>query len=230
MDRFNRMIKIIGEDSAKVLAKKSVIVFGVGGVGGGAVEALARAGIGKIHVVDGDIVDITNINRQFVALTSTIGRDKVEVARERILDINPNCNVIATKKFYNRESLNEFDLNNYDYILDCIDSVTSKILLVEGAKKVGTKIILAMGAGNKMHPELLMIDDIHSTSICPLARVMRKELKKRNINNVPVVYSKEPPVEIDYSVDSAPGSMSFVPPVCGMIMASKVVQELIDWK
>ena len=194
MNRFERTEMIIGKEAMDKLKNSSVIVFGVGGVGGYVCEALARTGIGNISLVDNDVVSVSNINRQIIALESTIGRPKVSVMKERIMDINPLCNVKEYKQFY--DSNNPLDLVGYDYIIDCIDTVTSKIMLVMEAKRLDIPIISSMGTGNKLDPTRLEISDISKTSVCPLARVMRYELRKRGINHLKVLYSKEEPLHV----------------------------------
>ena len=232
--RFSRAAIIYGSDLEK-LKDKRVAVFGIGGVGSFTAEALARSGIGAIDVIDSDTVDITNINRQLYALSSTVGRYKVDVARERILDIDPDCRVTAHRVFYNAETADSIPIGEYDYIVDAIDSVTSKLLLIERAQAAGVKIICSMGTGNKTDPTRLELADIYSTSVCPLARVMRHELKKRGIKKLTVCYSKEEPVRPRSTGDepqngrrAVPGSTSFVPPVAGMIIAGKVINDLIN--
>ena len=218
---FSRSIGLLGEEGIEKLNNSSVIVFGVGGVGSYAVEALARAGIGSITIVDNDIVDITNINRQLIALHSTVGMDKVAVSKSRIGDINLLCKVTAIKEFYDENS--RIDLTGFDYILDCIDSVKSKLLLAETAAKNNIRIISAMGTGNKLEPDKLKITDISKTSYCPLAKKMRVELRKRGINHLKVVYSPEEP----RCRNVPPSSVSFVPSVAGLMMAGEVVKDLI---
>lgn len=221
MEEFSRQNKLIGEENTKKLNACSVIVFGVGGVGSFACEALARAGIGNITVVDNDVVSKSNINRQLIALNSTIGKNKTAVIKERIFDINPRINVTENCVFYDESTQNQFDLTKYDYVLDCIDSVPSKVLLIKNSQK--TKIISAMGTGNKLCPEKFEITDISKTSYCPLAKKMRTELKKANIQKLKVIYSKEEPKK----VEGAPASISFVPSVAGLMMAGEVIKELI---
>lgn len=232
---------LLGEESIQKLEKAKVAVFGIGGVGGFAAEALARSGVGHLELIDHDTVSVSNINRQIVALHSTVGKYKVDVMKERILDINPNINVTAHKCFYLPETAEQFDFSNYDYVVDCIDTVTGKLQLVEAAKAAGVPIICSMGAGNKLDPTAFEVADISKTSVCPLAKVMRRELKKRNIKNVKVVYSKEEPVEAkiknqkkDENVSqenggrrkSIPGSCAFVPSVVGLILAGEVIKDL----
>ena len=208
----------------KKLASCRVAVFGVGGVGGHCAEALARSGVGALDLIDFDTVSLSNLNRQLVALHSTVGRYKVDVAKQRFEDINPDIKVNAVKKFYSPENENEFDLTAYDYIVDAIDTVTGKIALIVNAEKANTPIISSMGAGNKLHPEMFEINDIYKTSVCPLARVMRRELKKRGIEKLKVVYSKEEAVSVaaDY-----PGSIAFTPSAAGLIIAGEVIRDLI---
>lgn len=224
-ERFSRSERVIGKKAIQKLKESSVIVFGLGGVGGAACEALARAGVGTIGIVDKDIVDISNINRQLIATTETIGMKKTDVAERRMLSINPNMKIRKYDLFYLPENADEIDLSEYDFILDCIDNVTAKLELVVRGEKVGVPVISSMGTGNKLSPEMLEIADIYKTSVCPLARVMRRELKSRGIKKLPVVFSKEEPVKTDSSV---PGSVSFTPPVAGYLMCSYVVKNLID--
>ena len=234
-DRFIRTEILLGEDAMKKLHNARVAVFGVGGVGGYTVEALARSGVGEIDVIDNDTVAESNINRQIIANTDTVGRDKVEVIKERILSINPECEVNAHKTFYLPEIADEFDFGAYDYVVDAIDTVTAKISLVMKCKEANTPIISSMGTGNKLNPCMLEVTDIYKTSVCPLARVMRKELKDRGVKALKVVYSKEEPIKpksIDgeeqaYGKRATPGSTAFVPPVAGLIIASEVKKDLI---
>ena len=230
--RFSRAELIYGE-ALDIIRTKRVAVFGLGGVGSYVVEALARSGMGALDIIDSDIVDITNINRQLYALTSTVGKNKTEVAKERILDINPGCKVTAHTLFYNAETADSIPMSEYDYVVDAIDSVTSKLLLIERARAAGVKIICSMGTGNKTDPSRLEITDIFETSVCPLARVMRHELKKRGVTGLTVCCSKEEPVKVfapgDIMSDKrpVPGSTSFVPPVAGMMIAGRVINELV---
>ena len=218
------------------LAKARVAVFGVGGVGGYAVEALARSGVGALDLIDNDKVCLTNINRQIIATHKSIGQYKVDVAEERIKDINPGCAVRTYKTFYMPDTADQFDFNEYDYVIDAIDTVTGKIELVMQADKCGTPIISSMGAGNKLDPAAFEVADIYKTSVCPLAKVMRRELKKRGIKSLKVVYSKEEPIrlvedapeeerEISQKRD-IPGSTAFVPSVAGLIIAGEVIKDL----
>lgn len=224
-ERFSRTARVIGEASLSKLSESSVIVFGLGGVGGAAVESLVRAGIGRIGIVDKDTVDITNINRQIIATDKTVGMNKTDAMEERILSINPNVKIDKYNLFYLPETADEINLSDYDFVVDCIDNVTAKLELICRAKKAGVPVISSMGTGNKLHPEMLEISDIGKTSVCPLARVMRRELKNRGIGKLPVVYSKEEPVKTDSSV---PGSTSFVPPVAGYLITSYVINQLIS--
>lgn len=222
---------LLGAESIKKLEKATVAVFGIGGVGGFAAEALARSGVGNLELIDHDTVSVSNINRQIVALHSTVGKYKVDVMKDRILDINPDINVVAHKCFYLPETAAQFDFSKYDYVVDCIDTVTGKLQLVEAAKAAGIPIICSMGAGNKLDPAAFEVADISKTSVCPLAKVMRRELKKRNIKGVKVVYSKEEPVEAKVKVQadtrkSVPGSCAFVPSVAGLILAGEVIKDL----
>lgn len=225
-ERFSRSSRILGEERMKKLNESSVIVFGIGGVGGAVLEALVRGGVGTVAVVDKDIVDITNINRQIIATNDNIGKKKVDVAEKRALSINPGINFEKYDLFYLPETANEIDLSKYDFIVDAIDNVTAKLELVERANELNIPVISSMGTGNKLHPELFEIADINKTSVCPLARVVRRELKNRGIKKLTVVYSKEEPIKAEGSV---PGSVSFTPPVAGYLMASYVIQKLIDF-
>ncbi len=222
---------IVGEDGIKKLKNSNVIIFGVGGVGSFAAEAIARAGVGNLTIVDFDEVDITNINRQLPALHSTVGKSKVEVMRDRILDINPNINLKAVKNLYSAETSDEILCEDYDYVVDAIDMVSSKIKLIETCKEKGLNIISSMGMGNKLDPTKIVVTDIHKTTMCPLAKVMRKELRDRKIKKLKVVYSTEQPAELKSKIMNGkkvtPGSISFVPSVGGLILASVVVNDLL---
>lgn len=222
-NRFSRTQRILGDEAIERLKNASVIVFGIGGVGGAAVEALARGGVGKIAVVDKDTVDITNINRQLIALDDTVGMKKTDVAEERMLRINPELEVVKYDLFYLPETADSVRLEDYDYIIDAIDNVTAKLELITRASDLGVPVISSMGTGNKLHPEMLKIADIYKTSVCPLARVMRRELKNRGIKKLTVVYSEEEPVK---TASSVPGSVSYTPPVAGYLMASYVLNKL----
>lgn len=232
-NRFERTELLIGKDKLEILQKSHVAVFGIGGVGGYVVEALIRSGVGKIDLIDNDDICVSNINRQIIATHSTIGKAKVDAAKERALSINPNAEVNTFKIFYTPETKEKIDFSKYNYIVDAIDTVTAKISLVEEAKKHNVPIICSMGTGNKMCPEKLEVADISKTSVCPLARVMRTELKKRGIKNVKVVYSKEEPIKVDKLSDGnkrqVPGSNSFVPPTAGLIIAAEVIKDLIKY-
>lgn len=230
MDIYSRTEMLLGSERLEKLKNSKVIIFGVGGVGGYVVEALARAGVGCISVVDHDVVSSTNINRQILALNSTIGKKKVDVAKDRILDINSECKVETFDKYYSPENRNEFKLSNYDYVVDCIDTVTSKIDLIKKAKEDNVKIISSMGTGNKLHPEMFEIADIYETSVCPLARTMRKLCKDNSISELKVVYSKEAPSGEIYSENgkSVPGSISYVPSSAGLLLASAVINDIVS--
>lgn len=234
-NQFARTELLIGTEGITRLARSRVAVFGVGGVGGYVVEALARSGIGTLDLVDHDLVSITNLNRQILALHSTLGRYKVDVAKERILDINPKAQVYCHKVFYMPDTAGQFNFSAYDYIVDAIDTVTGKIALIEQAQAVGTPIISSMGAGNKMNPAAFQAADLYETSVCPLAKVMRRELKKRGIKKLKVVYSKEQPLqpagtvpgEDDGQKKPVPGSNAFVPSAAGLVIAGEVVKDLL---
>lgn len=235
-EQFARTEILMGDMAMDRLVHSRVAVFGVGGVGGYAIEALVRSGVGAIDLIDNDKVSITNLNRQIIALCSTVGRYKVDVMKERILDINPACAVRAHKCFYLPQNRDEFDFREYSYVIDAVDTVTAKLQLVMQAKEAGVPIISSMGAGNKLNPVGFEVADIYDTSVCPLAKVMRHELRKRNIDSLKVVYSREIPVspsggiretEESSSVKrTVPGSVAFVPSVAGLIIASEVVKDL----
>lgn len=224
-ERFSRSARVIGESGLQKLNNSSVIVFGLGGVGGAAAESLVRAGIGTIGIVDKDVVDVTNINRQLMANSGNIGTLKTRATAERLLTINPDLKINRYDLFYLPETAHEIDLLQYDFIVDCIDNVTAKLELISRANELNIPIISSMGTGNKLHPELLEIADIKKTSVCPLARVMRRELRNRGVNELTVVYSREEPVKTH---TAEPGSMSFVPPVAGYLMTSYVVRTILD--
>ena len=224
--RFSRTIQLIGENSVNRLRSASVILFGVGGVGSFTAEALCRAGIGRIALVDGDTVSVSNLNRQLVALTSTIGQSKAEVMKTRMLDINPEAEVEAHTLFYDASTADQIDLSRFDYVIDAIDSVSSKLLLIEKCHTLGIPSISCMGAGNKLDPTRFEVADISKTSVCPLARVMRRELKARGILHHKVVYSQEPPV--NPSGERTPASISFVPSAAGLVLAGAVIRDLIQ--
>ena len=238
---FSRIELLIGSDGLKKLFESRVAVFGVGGVGGYVVEALARSGVGTLDLIDNDIVALSNINRQIIATYATLGMPKVDAAEKRALDINPNIKINKHKIFFMPNMDYELDFNSYDYVVDAIDTVAGKLEIIECAKRANIPVISSMGAGNKMYPEKLEIADISKTSVCPLARVMRQELKKRNIKDVKVVYSKESPVvpkysdkilagNADYCKKLPPGSNAFVPSVAGLIIAGQVIRDLIAGK
>lgn len=229
-EEFSRTELLFSKEKMDKLAKAKVIVFGVGGVGGHLTEALVRSGIGHIAIVDKDDVEASNINRQLVALHSTIGKSKVEVLKERLLDINPDLVVEAYQKFYLPENEGEFDLSKYDYVIDAVDNMSAKISLVVRANKLGVPIISALGAGNKLDPTRLEVSDIFKTSVDPLAKILRHELKKRDIKHLKVVYSKEEPIKVNELNErnrAITGSTSFVPSSMGLIIASEVIKDLI---
>lgn len=250
LNQFSRTQLLIGQTGIKTLTESRVAVFGIGGVGGYAVEALARSGIGTLDLVDDDRVCLTNLNRQLHATRKTVGKYKVDVAEERIHEINPDCVVHTYKTFYTPETASQFDFTKYDYVIDAIDTVTGKLELVTQANASGTPIISSMGAGNKMNPTAFEVADIYDTSVCPLAKVMRRECRKRGIKSLKVVYSKEPPIRPleDMSIScrqhcicppgtarkcterrDIPGSTAFVPSVVGLIIAGEVVKDLTKY-
>mgnify|MGYP002622780662 CR=1 FL=1 len=237
VNQFSRTEIILGKESLERLKKARVAIFGIGGVGGFVAESLARAGIFHLDLIDNDTVSLTNINRQIIAFHSTIGQAKVFVMKERILDINPECEVNAIQCFFLPENKDSFDFTKYDYVVDAVDTVKAKLQIITQAKEANIPVISSMGAGNKLDPTLFEIADISKTSVCPLARVMRQECKKRGITHVKVVYSKEKPVSSKLSESEkdsaelkgnsiAPGSISFVPAVAGLIIASQVIKDL----
>lgn len=230
---YSRTELIFGEEAMKKLADARVAVFGVGGVGGYAVEALARSGVGALDIIDNDTVALTNLNRQIIALRSTIGEYKVDAAAKRILDINPDIKLKAHRTFFTPETADEFDFSEYNYVIDAIDTVTGKIELVMKAQAAGTPIICSMGAGNKLDPTKFEVTDIYKTSVCPLARVMRYELKKRGVKHLKCVYSTEQaitprPTDEASGKRQTPGSCAFVPSVAGLIIAGEVIKDLIN--
>ncbi len=233
INQFNREEMLLGAEALEILKKAKVAVFGIGGVGGYAAEALVRAGIGELDFIDSDVVSLTNLNRQIIALHSTLGKEKVDVMKARALDINPEVKINIHKCFYLPETAAQFDFKQYDYVLDAIDTVSGKIALVEEAYRCNTPIISAMGAGNKLNPALFEVADISKTKVCPLAKVMRKELKARGILHLKVVYSPETPLKPANTEEQTckrqtAGSISFVPPVVGLLMAGEVVKDLIS--
>ena len=247
LNQFSRTELLLGKEAMEKLAASRVAVFGIGGVGGYTVEALARSGVGAIDIIDDDKVCLTNINRQIFATRKTVGKYKVDVAEERILDINPDAKVTKHRTFYSPETAGQFDFSQYDYIVDAIDTVTGKIELVINANAAGTPIISSMGAGNKLDPTKFEVADIYKTSVCPLAKVMRHELKKRRVKKLKVVYSKELPITPieDMAISckahcicppgtarkctqrrQVPGSTAFVPSVVGLIIAGEVIKDI----
>jgi len=223
---------VLGEDGLNRLKNANVAVVGIGGVGGHAAEALVRAGVGNITVVDGDVVQESNINRQIFALKTNVGASKVEAAKERLLSINPNLNINAINLFYSKENAPILDLSQFDYVVDAIDSVSSKVELIANCKSLNVPIISAMGAGNKLDPTRFEVSDIYKTSVCPLSKIMRKLLKERGIKELKVVYSKEEPVKLNFEDNDkiyenrTIGSLSFVPSVMGLIIAGEVVKDI----
>lgn len=220
MDQFERTRRVIGSEGVSDLQKSRVLIFGVGGVGSYVAEGLARAGIGHITLVDADVVDVTNINRQIPALHSTIGRSKVEVMAERIRDINPECRVQEEQLFFMPED-ETIDFSSYDYVVDAVDTVTAKIEIILRAKQAGVPVISSMGTGNKVNPGMFRITALEKTKVCPLAKVMRKEMRKRGITDVKVIYSEEEPLSVG-------GSVSFVPSVAGLMIAGEVVKDILS--
>ncbi len=224
-----RSVPLLGEDGFARLQHAKVAVFGVGGVGGHLCEALARAGVGELHLFDKDTVSLTNINRQAAALHSTVGQPKVEVMRARIADINPDCRVVAHQVFYMPENADQYDLSAYDYIADAIDTISAKVELICRAKAANTPIISAMGAGNKLDPSAFRVADLSKTQMCPLAKIMRRELGARGIKHLCVVYSEEKPQPSRLPAEfgkHVPASLSFVPSAMGLIMAGKIVRDI----
>lgn len=231
---FTRTQLLLTREGMDILAKSAVAVFGIGGVGSYAAEAMVRSGLGKIILVDYDIIDISNINRQIHATTKTVGRPKVKVMKERLLDINPDLEIKIYNEKYNETTRELLIDNSYDYVVDAIDMISSKLDLIETCKSREIPIISSMGAGNKICPSLFKIGDIYDTRVCPLAKVMRRELRRRNIDSLKVVWSDEEPIKINLeSKDlrkAVPGSIAFVPSVVGLIIASEVIKDLIDWE
>lgn len=223
-DRFQRTRMLIGDEAVQALGRAKVLVFGVGGVGGYVCDALARAGVGRIDVVDKDVVDITNINRQIIATTDTIGMPKVDVCKARLQAINPAVECEARKCFYLPETSDSFDFKKYDYIVDAVDNVTAKIDIICKAKEAETPVISSMGTGNKLDPTAFRIADIEKTKVCPLAKVVRKELRNRGVRGVKVLYSEEEPLKRG---NRTPASISFVPSCAGLIIAGEVIKDLI---
>lgn len=251
LNQFSRTQLIFGKEAMEKLAHSRVSVFGIGGVGGYTVEALARSGIGTLDLIDDDKVCLTNINRQIYATRKTVGKYKVDVAKERILDINPEAVVNCYRTFYMPDTKDQFDFSQYDYVVDAIDTVTGKIELILQAQAAGTPIMSSMGAGNKVNPEMFEVADIYDTSVCPLAKVMRRELKKRNVKRLKVVYSKEKPIRPEEDLEIScrtncicppgtartctvrrdiPGSNAFVPSVAGLIIAGEVIKDILGFE
>lgn len=231
-NQFSRTELLIGKEAIKKLQNSKVAIFGIGGVGSYVVEALARVGIGKFILVDKDDIEETNINRQIIATTKTVGRAKVEVARERILEINPKASVEIYQEFFMPETQGILD-ETLDYIIDAVDTITAKIELIVRANKLNVPIISCMGTGNKLDPTKFEVEDIYKTTVCPLAKVMRKELRERGIKKLKVLYSKEEPIKLRNSIDEkskkqTPGSISFVPSVAGLIIAGEVIKDIIN--
>lgn len=234
LHEYSRMELLVGEDIVEELGKARVAVFGIGGVGSYVAEALARCGVGTLTLVDNDVVSLTNLNRQLVALHSTVGRLKTQVMKERIKDIDPNILVNTYETFFGPDTQHLFDFHSYDYVVDAVDTVSAKLLLVEKAKEAKTEIICCMGTGNKLDPSRFEIADISKTSVCPLAKVMRTELRKRRIRKVKVLFSKEVPIKPEPSEETkgtasrpVPGSISFVPSVAGLMIAGEVIRDLM---
>lgn len=229
MEELKRTYALLGEENVKKLENKKVIIFGVGGVGGYTVEALARTGVGTIDIVDSDEVALSNINRQIIALHSTVGRKKVEVMKERIFDINSQISVRAYDLFVTPENLCDFDLTKYDYVVDAIDTVSTKVAIAEFCDKNGVNVISSMGAGNKVNPCAFKVSDIYKTAVCPLAKAVRTRLKKLGVKKLKVVYSEEEPASsvTDENGKHVPTSCAFIPSVAGLIIASEVVKDLI---
>ena len=239
MDPYSRTRFILGDTAMEKLKNAHVAIFGLGGVGGYVAEALARSGVGKLTLVDHDTISLTNINRQILATRDTVGMDKVTVAAQRVKAIDPAIEVCPRKTFYLPETADQFDLTEYDYVVDAIDTVTGKLMLVQAAQAAGTPIISSMGTGNKLDPTAFRVGDISETSVCPLARIIRKECKKRGIQKLKVVWSTEDPIACDLPADdpawaelpegrnALPGSVCFVPATAGMILAGEVIKDLI---
>lgn len=229
-DIFDRTRGVIGDSGLEKLKNARVAVFGIGGVGGYVAEALARSGVGSLDLIDKDVVSTTNINRQIVALHSTVGKYKTEVMKDRIADINPDCKVVEYRTFYLPENADEIDLSRYDFVVDAIDTVTAKLELAVRTKELGVPFIACLGTGNKLDPTKLEIADVSKTSVCPLARVMRRELKARGINHLTVLYSTEPPIRSTVTENGkpVPASTAFVPSAAGLIIASHVVRKLVE--
>ena len=227
MDPYSRTRFLLGQEAMDKLRASRVAVFGLGGVGGYVVEALARSGIGGLDLIDHDTISLTNLNRQLLATRHTIGMDKVQAAKERVLSIDPDIQVNAIKEFFMPDTAERFDFSRYDYVVDAVDTVTAKLALIAAAKAANVPIISSMGTGNKLDPTKFQIADISKTSVCPLARVMRRELSKRGIKKLKVVYSKESPREPKCEDKRTPASISFVPSVAGLILAGEVIKGIV---
>ena len=235
MDAFSRTRLLLGSAAMEKLKNSRVAVFGLGGVGGYTVEALARSGVGALDLIDHDTISLTNINRQLLATLDTVGMSKAEAARQRVLSINPDAHVTARPVFYSPDTAADFNFSQYDYIVDAVDTVTAKLALITAAKAAGTPILSCMGTGNKLNPSLFQITDIAKTSVCPLARIMRKECAKRGLKHVKVLFSTEDPLpateesteELPEGRRSLPGSVAFVPSVAGLLIAGEVIKDLI---
>lgn len=228
-EQLSRTALLLGDDAVERLSQARVAVFGVGGVGGFATEALARSGIGALDLIDGDVVSLSNLNRQIIALHSTVGKAKTEVMAQRIRDIDPDIRLTLHTCFFTPENAGDFDFTQYDYIIDAVDMVTAKIQLAVQAQAAGVPMISSMGAGNKLDPSAFEVSDLYKTSVCPLARVMRRELKARGIRKMKVVYSKEEPRKVDGPTENGrhiPGSIAFVPSAAGLVLAGEVIREL----
>ncbi len=226
-NRFERTCRLLGESALEKLSEAHVAIFGIGGVGGYVCEALVRSGIENFTLVDKDVVDITNLNRQIIATEKSVGRPKVLVMQERMVDINPSVQVDTRQCFFLPDNADEFDFSEYDYVVDAVDTVTAKISIIMRAKQARTPVISSMGAGNKLDPSRFRISDIFETSVCPLSKVMRRELKKRNVDSLKVVWSDEKPVVPLGDDKRTPGSIAFVPSAAGLVLASEVVRDLI---
>ena len=231
-EEFSRTELMFGKEAVKKLKESTVCVFGLGGVGGHLAEALARAGVGTLYLADNDIVSLSDLNRQLISTRNTLGMSKTQAAKERILSVMPTCKVITSDCFFLPENCDEFDFTSYDYVVDAVDTVTAKLAIIMAAKEAGVPVISSMGAGNKLNPAQFEVADIYKTSVCPLAKVMRHELKKRGIKDLKVVYSKEEPIKRSNSEATfterkiAPASIAFVPSVAGLIIASEVVKDI----
>ena len=237
LNQFSRTELLLGTDAVEGLGNKRVAIFGIGGVGGYVCEALVRSGVGHFDLVDNDTVSLTNINRQIIATHSTVGRQKVEVMKERMLDINPNADISIHQCFFLPENANEFPFETYDYVVDAVDTVTAKIEIIMKCKELGVPVISAMGAGNKLDPSRFRVADIYKTTMCPLAKVMRKEMKKRGIKDLKVVFSDEMPVSpietqnmepLNPGKRATPGSIAFAPSAAGLVLASEVIKDLTN--